>query len=76
MVFWPAIWCASFKHSLIPKWPLNFFKTPRLPPDTRIVAFTGKPDQDEAVIGKWPAPWYKKTYKFVKPTPWIARHWH
>ena len=75
VVFWPAIWCVSFKHSLLPKWPLNFFKTPNLPRDTRIVAFTGKPDQDEAVIGKWPAPWYKKHYKYVKPTPWIAEHW-
>ena len=62
MVFWPEIWCASFKHSLMPKWPLNFFKTPILPTDTRIVAFTGKPDQDEAVNGIWPAPWYKKFY--------------
>lgn len=75
VVFWPAIWCVSFKHSLLPKWPLNFFKTPNLPRDTKIVAFTGKPDQDEAVIGKWPAPWYKKHYKYVKPTPWIAEHW-
>ena len=75
MVFWPELWCASFKHSLMPKWPMNFFKTPKLPSDTRIVAFTGKPDQDEAAIGLWPAPWYKKIYKFVKPTPWIAEHW-
>ncbi len=75
VVFWPAIWCVSFKHSLLPKWPLNFFKTPNLPRNTRIVAFTGKPDQDEAVIGKWPAPWYKKHYKYVKATPWIAEHW-
>ena len=75
MVFWPRLWCASFKHTLMPKWPMNFLKTPRLPTDTRIVAFTGKPDQDEAAIGVWPAPWYKKVYKFVKPTPWIAEHW-
>jgi len=75
VVFWPAIWCVSFKHSLLPKWPMNFFKTPELPRDTKVVAFTGKPDQDEAVIGDWPAPWYKKHYKYVKPTPWIAEHW-
>jgi hypothetical protein len=23
----------------------------------------------------WPAPWYKKIYKVVRPTPWIAEHW-
>lgn len=42
--FYPPEWCLSFRHSLIPTWPLNFFKTLQLPPDTRIVAFTGKPD--------------------------------
>jgi len=76
MVFWPKQWCASFKHSLLPKWPLNFFKVPVLPSDTKIVAFTGKPDQDEAALGVWPvkSPW-KKLYKHVRPTPWIADHW-
>ena len=76
MVFWPAPWCASFKHSLLPNWPLNFFKTPKLPVDTKIVAFTGKPDQDEALKGNWPvkSAW-KKIYKHVRPTHWIADHW-
>lgn len=76
MVFWPELWCASFKHTLMPRWPLNFFKAPKLPSETRIVAFTGKPDQDEAMRGEWPvtAAW-KKLYKHVRPTPWIAKHW-
>lgn len=76
MVFWPKDWCVSFKHSLLPQWPMNFFKTPKLPADTKVVAFTGKPDQDEAVIGKWPEKkWYKRFYKHVRPTPWIGQHW-
>lgn len=76
MVFWPQEWCVSFKHSLMPKWPLNFFISPKLPAETRIVAFTGKPDQDEAAVGKWPVKhWIKKTYKHVRPTPWITEHW-
>lgn len=76
MVFWPELWCASFKHTLMPRWPLNFFTAPKLPAETRIVAFTGKPDQDEAMHGEWPvrAAW-KKLYKHVRPTPWIADHW-
>jgi hypothetical protein len=76
MVFWPELWCASFKHTLMPRWPLNFFKAPKLPAETRIVAFTGKPDQDEAMRGEWPvrAAW-KKMYKHVRPTSWIAEHW-
>lgn len=75
MAFWPAEWCVSFKHSLLPGWPLNFFQTPRLPAKTRVVAFTGKPDPDEARDGRWPAIWYKKIYKHVRPTPWISEHW-
>ncbi|SON56989.1 hypothetical protein HDIA_3448 [Hartmannibacter diazotrophicus] len=76
MVFWPSDWCYSFKHSLIPRWPLNFILTPRLPENARIIAFTGKPDPDEAEIGRWPvnSPW-KKLYKHVRPTPWITENW-
>lgn len=75
-VFWPDIWCVSFKHSLLPKWPLNFFQTPRLPAETKIVAFTGKPDQDEAARGDWPVKAiYKRLYKHVRPTPWITQNW-
>jgi hypothetical protein len=73
--FWPADWCVSFKHTLMPRWPLNFFKVTPLPPETKIVAFTGKPDPDEARDGLWQAPWYKKVYKHVRPTPWIGEHW-
>lgn len=76
MVFWPKGWCVSFKHSLMPRWPLNFLMPPSLPPETKLVAFTGKPDPDEARDGIWPteAAW-KRLYKHVRPTPWIAEHW-
>jgi hypothetical protein len=86
--FFPTEWCLSFKHSLVPAWPLNFFVTPKLPPTARIVAFTGKPDIDEARRGEWPTEhdfkkgkqspftrFLKKCYKHVRPTPWIADHW-
>lgn len=74
--FWPAPWCLSFKHSLIPAWPQNFFKVPELPPDARAIAFTGKPDIDEAAEGRWPvSAFYKKLYKHVRPTPWLLEHW-
>jgi hypothetical protein len=57
-------------------WPLNFFITPALPPKTKVVAFTGKPDPDEAMEGRWPATrWYHPFYKRVRATPWIAEHW-
>ena len=33
--FWPNHWCLSFKHNLLPKWPLRIWKEARLPNDTR-----------------------------------------
>ena len=75
MIYWPREWCASFKHSLLPKFPMNWLQTPALPPETKIVAFTGRPDQDQARDGDWPAPWYKKPYKHARPAHWIADHW-
>jgi hypothetical protein len=74
--FWPAEWCVSFKHTLMPPWPLNFFQAPKLPKDAKIVVFTGKPDPEDAVVGHFPvkSAW-KKLYKHVRPTPWIAEHW-
>lgn len=74
--FAPSEWCLSFKHSLVPSWPLNFLIAPKLPEDAIVVAFTGKPDIEEALRGEWAvtAP-YKKLYKSIRPSPWIADHW-
>ena len=73
--FWPSSWCRSFKHELLPRFPFNWWQEASLPKDARIVAFTGHPDPDEARDGKWPAPFYKKHYKHVRPVPWIVEHW-
>ena len=70
MTYWPAEWCVSFKHTLIPRWPLNFFKVPPLPADTRVVCFTGLPNPDHARDGVWPSKrkaWWKPLYKHVRP---------
>jgi hypothetical protein len=78
MTYWPADWCVSFKHTLVPRWPLNFLKIPPLPPGTRVVCFTGLPNPDHARDGEWPSKrgeWWKAVYKHVRPTPWIAEHW-
>ncbi|MEO1309934.1 MAG: hypothetical protein AAFV51_03060 [Pseudomonadota bacterium] len=74
-VYWPSEWCVSFKHSLLPPFPMNWVKTPALPADARLIAFTGHPDPDEALEGRWAAPLHKRIYKHVKPTPWIAEYW-
>jgi hypothetical protein len=51
MVFWPPPWRLSFKHFLLPRWPLHFFLIPKLPEGTKVVACTGKPDPHEARYG-------------------------
>ena len=74
---YPLEWCIGFKQNLIPAWPLRYFVTPYSPPATaKIVAFTGKPDQDEAAAGIWPEPKLRKRfYKYIRPARWINDIW-
>ncbi|WOI52793.1 glycosyltransferase family 2 protein [Parvularcula sp. LCG005] len=73
--FWPRDWCLSFKHSIVPSFPLNWMKSPEPPPSAKVVVFTGRPDIDEALRGDWPAAWHKRYYKHARPARWIAQHW-
>ena len=76
--FWPVDWCKSFKHSLLPIWPIRVWKEANLPEQTSIVAFTGKPDPDDVLKGKWPVPkskFYKKIYKQLKTPKWLVDNW-
>ena len=77
-VFWPTDWCKSFKHNLLPRWPFRIWKPAKLPKETSIVAFTGKPDPDDVIKGKWPVKktqFYKKIYKQIKTPNWILDNW-
>ena len=43
-----------------------------------IVAFTGKPDPDDVLKGKWPVKkhqFYKKIYKQLKTPDWVVENW-
>jgi hypothetical protein len=75
MTFWPDEWCRSFKVHCVPRGLKRWITAPTLPQGARIVAFTGRPHPDEAAAGRWSCPWYKRVYKHIKPTPWIAEHW-
>ncbi len=69
-------WCVSFKHSLMPPFPLNYLMTARLSRGAKVVCFTGYPNPDHARDGVWPErTWYKRIRKHVRPVPWIAQHW-
>ena len=77
-VFWPSDWCKSFKHNLLPKWPSRIWQPAILPNNTSIVAFTGKPDPDDVIKGKWPvkkSQFYKKIYKQLKTPKWVSENW-
>ena len=71
MVYWPDDWVRSFKRHCVPMFPLNHFFVPRIPVGSRIVAFHGRPDPDEAIRG------YRgtKSHHRCLPTPWVAEHW-
>lgn len=76
--FWPINWCQSFKHNLLPKWPYRIWQPAKLPDDTSIVAFTGKPDPDDVINGTWPVKnfqFYKKIYKQLKTPQWVLDNW-
>lgn len=75
VAFWPAGWCPSFKHGLLPPWPLYLFRPPTLPTTARVVVFTGRPRPGDAVRGHWPTRWYKRFYRSIPPVPWVADHW-
>lgn len=73
--FWPDEWCVLFKTHCVPSMPARWWKTPILPPNARVVAFPGVPNPDEAVVGVWPAKWYKGFYKHIRPAVWINDFW-
>lgn len=54
IAFWPSSWVRHFKiHCLYP-FPLNYFLTPRLPRDARVVIFpSGDLKQPQAIGGYW-----------------------
>ncbi len=82
--FWPDAWCKSFKFHCLPWHPFRHVRTPRRPPaGTKVLAFHGHPDIQDALLGRWSAPdarkaakGWKKLYKACRPTPWITDYWH
>ena len=76
LAFWPEAWCRSFKHDLLPGWPARLVRPARPMADMRVAVFTGEPRPHNALKGRWPARWYKKAYKTLRPVPWISDHWY
>lgn len=76
IAFWPDEWCTLFKVHCVPAMPFRWWQAPRLPKGSRVVAFPGSPNPDDAAAGIWPAKGYKKLYKHIRPTSWINDFWY
>ena len=68
--FWPEGWVRSFKRHCMHYFPKSLFVPPQLPNNTRVLIFHGRPNPDEAIIGKT-----GKWYRFARPAAWIKDYW-
>jgi hypothetical protein len=68
--YFPRRWIASFKRNAIPFPPLNYLMEPRIPADTRVMCFHGKPKMEEALEG------YRGEWRYAtRPTRWLHDYW-
>ena len=76
--FFPEPWCQSFKMHCMPVGLQRFFSSKvKQPEDAKIIVFHGRPNPPDAIKGDWgkALPWYKRWYKRVPATAWIAEYW-
>ncbi len=81
--FWPEEWFQSFRFHCLPFGPLRHLLTPHKPKKgTKVLAFHGRPNIQDALVGRWSEPGclkepkgWKKLYKVCEPTPWIKDYW-
>jgi len=76
--YFPASWCRSFKKHCLSSGIAGVKKaSSHIPDGAKIVVFHGCPNPPDAIKGVWgkKMPWYKRWYKRVSPTPWVAEHW-
>ena len=75
LAFWPPEWAPGFKAMMLPRFPRNLYANVTLPPQARVVVFTGHPRPHEARAGVWPARGFKRLYKRLRPVDWLDAHW-
>jgi len=76
--FFPELWCQSYKMHAMPQGLKKFFKRANvLPQGAKILVFHGRPNPPDAIRGEWGKrfPWYKRWYKVLSPSPWLAEYW-
>lgn len=70
LCFWPAGWCASFKHDAVPRGPASFWRDPQPPEGAAIVVFAGRPKMSDVLAGRG-GRWYRR----IGPAPWLVAAW-
>ena len=70
LAYWPSDLAVSYKKHCVPTFPLNYWRAPTCPADTRIVVFHGEVNPPDALAGR-----RNRRLRHLKPSPWIARHW-
>lgn len=76
--YFPQDWCVSFKKHCMPSGLARFFSSRVTEPlNAKLVVFHGRPNPPDAIKGEWgkALPWYKRWYKRVQPSPWVAKYW-
>jgi hypothetical protein len=68
--YWPESWCCSFKRHCLAKWPIHWFATAKLSPESKVVVFHGRPKPPDAAKGT------RSKLRYIHPVPWVAEHWH
>jgi len=69
--YFPPEWISSFKRNSLWIPPLNHLFEPRLPADTRVLCFHGRPKLEEALRGR-EGPWYLRSL----PASWLGEFWN
>ena len=67
----PVAWVQNYKYDLRPPFPLNWVCKPKIPPQAKIITFTGIPKQDQAITTGDTRGWHRRTL----PMPELARYW-
>lgn len=72
MQFWPSEdWAVSFKYRCMLPFPINWFKTPKIPAGAKIIVFHGRPNNAQAMNGYTA----KFGIRHVRPVKWIKTYW-
>lgn len=76
--YFPQTWCISFKMHCMPSGVQRFFSAKvKEPKNAKVVVFHGRPNPPDAIKGEWGKvlPWYKRWYKRVQASSWVAERW-